>query len=344
MKAKKFSQSEEALFQGSWVKLICGASNQDLPAIADLCALYATAGVHCIDVAADAAVVYAARESLDWVQSQNGNRPWLMISLSDGQDAHFRKAWFNPQLCPSNCNRPCEKICPAKAIESGKGVNANRCYGCGRCISTCPLGIINEQERHIGLKDFAELLSELRPDAVEIHTAPGRSKEFESTLKELMLANVPLKRLAVSCGLEGYGITVEDLAKELWGRHKCLRNFDQKPIWQLDGKRMSGDLGSGAAKVAVNLWEAIKPIAAPGPLQLAGGTNANTIKLLPGFEGPAGIAFGGMARKLIQPWLLAAQEKQISLREWPDGWHAALKEAQRLINPWLDRNSNPQIC
>ena len=28
----------DALRQGHWVKLICGASNQDLPAIADLCA------------------------------------------------------------------------------------------------------------------------------------------------------------------------------------------------------------------------------------------------------------------------------------------------------------------
>jgi len=54
--------AERALSQGRWVKLICGASNQDLPAIADLCAVYAMAGVHCVDVAADPAVVHAARE------------------------------------------------------------------------------------------------------------------------------------------------------------------------------------------------------------------------------------------------------------------------------------------
>ena len=30
----------EALLQGHWVKLICGASNQDLLAITDLCAVY----------------------------------------------------------------------------------------------------------------------------------------------------------------------------------------------------------------------------------------------------------------------------------------------------------------
>ena len=37
---------EESLVCGRWVKLICGASNQDLPAIADLCAVYALSLIH----------------------------------------------------------------------------------------------------------------------------------------------------------------------------------------------------------------------------------------------------------------------------------------------------------
>jgi hypothetical protein len=48
-----------ALARGHWVKLICGASNQDLAAIEDLCGIYTLAGVHCIDGAADPAVVAA---------------------------------------------------------------------------------------------------------------------------------------------------------------------------------------------------------------------------------------------------------------------------------------------
>ncbi len=103
---------------------------------------------------------------------------------------------------------------------------------------------------------------------------------------------------------------------------------------------MSGDLGAGAAKIAVKLWERIRPIAPPGPLQLAGGTNESTIKYLPEIKGPEGVAFGGKARKIIQPWLEEAQRKKISLREWPEGWEAALAEAKRLINPWLVRKSS----
>ena len=332
--------NSEALKKGNWVKLICGASNQDLPAIADLCAIYATAGVNCIDVAADAAVFHAAREAINLVETKNGSKPWLMISISDGKDEHFRKAWFNPKICPMDCPRPCQQICPAKAIQGSNGVNPKRCYGCGRCIPTCPLGLINEQDRRIGIKDFAPLLAELQPDAIEIHTAPGRTEAFENTVSEIMSANVRFKRIAVSCGLQGYGINTEELAKELWARHKCLTKYDQKAIWQLDGRRMSGDLGKGAATVAVSLWKKIKHIAPPGPLQLAGGTNKFTIKYIPKKEpGPAGVAFGGMARKLIQPWLIEAQARNISLRDWPEGWQEALSEANELISPWLLRKT-----
>jgi len=107
---------------------------------------------------------------------------------------------------------------------------------------------------------------------------------------------------------------------------------------------MSGDLGIGTAKVAATLWQKIRPLAPPGPLQLAGGTNAQTINFLPDQNGPAGIAFGGMARKLIQPWILQAEINQTSLREWPEGWQAALAEAKQLINPWLFKDSGSEAC
>ncbi len=336
--------SEEALAKGSWVKLICGASNEDLPAISDLCALYATAGVHCIDVAADAAVVYAARKGLDWCEEFQGSRPWLMISLSDGKDEHFRKAWFDHNLCPPDCPKPCQKSCPASAITNRKGINTKRCYGCGRCLPSCPLGLIQAQDKHLELEEIAPLIAELQPDAVEIHTAPGRKKEFQKTIKEIISSNVQLKRVAVSCGLEGHQISPTELAQELWERFSYLRKHELRPLWQLDGRRMSGDLGIGTAKVAVNLWQKILAVAPPGPLQLAGGTNAQTIQLLPNENGPAGIAFGGIARKLIEPWLLKAEANERNLRDWPEGWQPALQEAKQLINPWLLKNSRPKVC
>ena len=78
------------------MKLIGGASNQDLAAIEDLAGLYSLVGVHCLDLAADSAVVAAARRGISWAEIRGAARPWLMVSLSDGADPHFRTAWFDP--------------------------------------------------------------------------------------------------------------------------------------------------------------------------------------------------------------------------------------------------------
>ena len=338
---KTRNRNEQALLNGSWVKLICGASNQDLPAIADLCAIFAAAGVHCVDVAAEMAVLYAAREGLSWAQHHYGAQPWLMVSVSDGADIHFRKAWFDSSRCPAECSRPCERICPALAITS-TGIDISRCYGCGRCLPCCPHGLIEEREHRTSASDLVPLLHKFRPDAIEIHTAPGRADSFSALLRYLTkVSPMPLQRLAVSCSLERHNLKASDLARELWYRHALLRRLNYRPLWQLDGRPMSGDIGLGTAGAAVALWRNLYSIAPPGPLQLAGGTNASTIELLlPHGPSPAGVAFGGAARHLLQPWLEQTRRMGLPLRHWPGGCRAALQEVRKLVQPWLDRGGD----
>jgi len=191
------------------------------------------------------------------------------------------------------------------------------------------------------------VLEQLRPDALEIHTAPGRLDDFQRTVDQVVAAAIPLRRLAVSCGLEGHGLNPEDLIRELWGRHQVLRRLALKPLWQLDGRPMSGDVGQGTARAALRLWQQVRTSAPPGPLQLAGGTNAATLELLDGLgiprsQGPAGVAFGGRARALVQPLLQEAEVRQCSLRDWPEGWFQALELARSLVDPWLARGLTPQ--
>jgi len=51
-----------------WIKLICGASNEDIVAIEDLCAIYTAAGVDYIDVAAEESIVHAAKKGIEWAK------------------------------------------------------------------------------------------------------------------------------------------------------------------------------------------------------------------------------------------------------------------------------------
>jgi Fe-S-cluster-containing hydrogenase component 2 len=335
---------EEALAAGRWVKLICGASNQDLAAIEDICGIFSLAGVHCIDGAVDHAVVAAIRRGIAWAEARGASRPWLMLSLSDGDDPHFRKAWFDPACCPPACSRPCERICPALAIgmaAAGRaGVLEERCYGCGRCLPACPYGLIEERSQVLAGADVPPLLAQLRPDAVELHTHPGRAEAFAERVGQVRASGVPLQRLAVSTGLEGTAQSPAALVRELWLRFTLLRAGGFRPLWQLDGRPMSGDVGAGTARAAVKLAAAVLAQAPPGPVQLAGGTNAHTLPQLAGYSLKrhiAGVAFGGVARRLLQPLLLEAQGRRRSLLTDAELWPRALGLARDLVDPWLER-------
>ena len=319
-----------------WVKLICGASNEDIIAIEDLCAIYSAAGVDYIDVAADESIVKAARNGIKWAKNEFGKSPGIMISISDGKDIHFRKAKFDPLKCPTNCPRPCEKICPTFAIDHA-GIKKNKCYGCGRCISSCPLNLISEYEHKLSSRDLPSILKKTEPDAVEIHTEINRIDSFEKVSTILKESEIKLKVISVSCGLNQTKKKPEDLAKAFWQRYEILLEHNVPLIWQLDGKPMSGDLAPATGKDTVKLWKNIGSHLPPGLIQLAGGTNGKTHELLETKNFPDGIAFGSSARKIMQPLLEDANKNNKRLYEYPEKMDLAIKIAQKLLEPWKIR-------
>ena len=131
------------------------------------------------------------------------------------------------------------------------------------------------------------------------------------------------------------------LARDLWQRFSLVRAAGLQPLWQLDGRPMSGDVGAGTAHAAVRLLRAVGPLAPPGPLQLAGGTNLHTLTLveaLPAGSPPlAGVAFGSVARHSLQDLLQKAQGRGRRLLDLPDLLTPALTIAQALVHPWTHR-------
>ena len=275
-----------SLKEGRWFKLICGASFQDLPAVRNLTLAYALAGADCIDVAADPSVIAAAQKALLVASGQSTEAqqrgfgkvakmsPWLMVSLNDGEDPHFRKAEFNRADCPTNCPRPCESICPAQAIVFPPGVIAERCYGCGRCLPVCPSQLIGTRSYVSTPQAIAPLVLSTGVDAVEIHTQVGRLSGFERLWRAIAPWVNQLKLVAISCP-DG-----DSLTEYLWSLYDLISPLPCPLIWQTDGRPMSGDIGDGTTRAAVKLGQKVLAMGLPGYVQLAGGTNSHTVTKL----------------------------------------------------------------
>jgi Fe-S-cluster-containing hydrogenase component 2 len=338
----------QSLKAGQWFKLICGASFQDLPAIRSLVLIYTLAGADCIDVAADLAVINAAQKGMEianeWAEIAKNegypgiNKPWLMISLNDGEDPHFRKAYFDRELCPSNCLRPCESICPAQAITLS-GITEERCYGCGRCLPVCPLNLIETRSHIITPKALLPLMEDRIIDAIEIHTQVGREAQFEQLWQELSPGVKQLNLIAISCpdgeGLIDYLHTLSALISPL----PC------ELIWQTDGRPMSGDIGKGTTHATIRLGQKVLAAGLPGWVQLAGGTNHHTAPKLKELgllqqtssvkPSVAGIAYGSYARTLLSPFLETIDRLAMSSKtnDVPELFWQAVETAHSLVLP-----------
>ena len=347
----KYSSPLNSLAEGTWFKLICGASFGHLPAIRSLAIAYTLAGADCIDVAADLAVITATKDGIKVAQKlaladrsraySLVNVPLLMVSLNDGTDPHFRKAEFDVARCPADCLRPCERICPADAI-SGTGVIDARCYGCGRCLPICPLGLITTRDRTATPSSIIpHLTAEDGIDAIEIHTQTGHLADFQKLWSSLAPVAHHLKLLAISCP------DSSELIAYLRSIYATIAaTYDPQPlpfslVWQTDGRPMSGDIGAGTTHAAIKLGEKVLGADLPGYVQLAGGTNHYTVpklrerRLLPPSDKHIhGVAYGSYARVLLAPIFdeLDLQDRDPGkLESHPDLLSAAVSIAHELV-------------
>ncbi|CAI0626581.1 unnamed protein product [Linum tenue] len=284
--------------------------------------VYTLAGVDCIDCAADAAVVSAVNEGIDAaMEVVELRRPWVMISVNDDDDLHFRKAEFDPDDCPMDCSRPCELVCPANAIklDDHSGVITERCYGCGRCFPVCPYDKIREVTY---IRDSATTSELLRRSDISL---PYTGESAMSVMNEMHSIMEP--------------------------HLKCLN------LWQLDGRPMSGDIGRGATResIAFAVRLAVAKDRPLGFLQLAGGTNAHTADGLrkeglfqttlensndvrsvlasPSSAFIGGVAYGGYARKIVGRVLssMPSQQGPSSIEDHPELLVEALGLALGLV-------------
>jgi Fe-S-cluster-containing hydrogenase component 2 len=316
-----------SLENGTWVKLICGASYQDLPFIRNLSFLFALAGVDCIDCAADSAVVRSVDQGIVGALAYANRfrislkRPLIMISINDDEDPHFRKASFDTSHCPPDCSKPCERVCPASAIalqsdQNGflipfhQGVIQNKCYGCGRCVPVCPVQNIETTLFSSCHGSVIDSLLESEPiDAIEIHSRAESIQHFKQ-LWDSIGPSFETHLSLVSISFPDGGEYLEEFLRTV-ERIIVKESTKYQVIWQADGKPMSGDIGRGTTMATVKLAKKVLSLRLRGYVQCAGGVNDYTISVLNELDlrprkekvdtgnSVAGIAFGSFARRRL---------------------------------------------
>ena len=329
-----------SLQEGSWFKLICGASYQHLPTVRSLALAYSLAGADCIDVAADPAVIAAAREGIEAARELQNNEyptalPWLMVSINDGEDPHFRKAKFDVTQCPTDCPQPCVRVCPANAIDlNGGGVLNSLCYGCGRCIPICPQELITARSYIASLERVVPSIESMGVDAVEIHTQVGHFDDFERAWQKISPLVGKLKLLAISCT---DAANVVDYLRSLY---RLISPLPCPLIWQTDGRSMSGDIGKGTTHATIAFARKILQAKLPGYIQLAGGTNDYTVDKLKqakilgrshssSIPKVSGLAYGSYARSILSSTIAKLETTELQPNQFLSN-HQPMKQLIKL--------------
>ncbi len=181
----------QALENGTFIKVICGAANTNVFHIERLALVYALSGADAIDVSPSTEAICAAKSGINRaieIYSNNPdiyphfNEPIIMASVNCGDDLHFRKIKVDYDKCV-NCLE-CIDVCLSRAIfeqDAKIHIKLENCYGCGRCFNKC----VHHAIDFVNLNNSLTQIGDNMIKGIEVHT--GRSSIEE--LKEFLNLN-----------------------------------------------------------------------------------------------------------------------------------------------------------
>jgi len=302
---------------GRFFKFIGGANLRDTSKVEVLAALYTLAGASILDVAAEPAVVAAARRGIaraaelrqpGWPVHPD---PVIMVSVTLSGDRHTQIAVVALDGC-IRCD-VCTPVCPPGSIINGD-VEDPICTGCGLCVPVCPTEVIALQPR----ETHPELAAcwEAGARALEIHTGAADAAEIRDWAPVAA-------RWQNQGGLLSYSIDGQQLG---FARAVALAHELGRPgiIIQADGKPISGTVGDRSTIPAIRLARALVRSGNPAWIQPAGGTNDRTGPLANAHGiAIAGVGMGSFARA-------GAREVESGV-DTPRAWERAYAAASTLV-------------
>ena len=281
----------EMTSNNKYLKIICGAGNENLKEIEALAYIFASADFDIIDIAAKNDVINAAKNGI--IRSNKNMR--ICVSIGLQSDIHLTKAIINNQKC--NFCGQCLSICPQNSIytEDNKiQINEKNCIGCSKCINICPNNAIFSEHKY--KTPCSMLLPVLSEDInyVEFHCSSSNIdliKESWNQIKSIYKGNL------------GFCIDRAKLSDDtVISRIKSMIEDNDKILIQADGKPMSGGINDYKSNIqAIAFAELIRSNNIINPLIVSGGTNSKTTEFakLCGVN-IDGVAIGSYARKLVR--------------------------------------------
>ena len=279
----------------NFLKIVCGAGNEDCEFVKRLVFVYAKAGCKVFDISARKDVLDSAKEGVNLAGADDVH---FCVSVGIKGDPHISKAFINKSKCVS-CNR-CVDICSNSAITNNQEVIESKCIGCGLCSKECPQKTIDMYNKDVELSQVLPELLENGVEIIELHIT-GQDKN-ELNKKWEIINSLKPAIVSICIDRENFG------NKEVLSRiNEMIKNRkDFSTIIQADGIPMSGSDDTYKTTLqAVAMAEIIQNAKLPVYIVVSGGTNSKTAELCKqcGID-YSGIAIGSWARNIVKPYIL----------------------------------------
>lgn len=315
----------DALTGRRFFKLICGGSFTDSDKVENLARVYSKAGIDCIDIAPDRAVLAAVEAGLAGIPEPPLERPLIMVSIPLDPDPHFRKIDLIEPDCIL-CGE-CVPVCPTDAIALNEGLEISQpaCYGCGRCVDACPTEALVLHPFQQDMDTLSAVLGYPLVEAVEIHTGyadPYMLPDFLNRVGPLLSGK------AIALCFRPDSVPVERWLPFLIELDAFVTEHSPLPlIIQIDGAPMSGSDDPAASLPALKAAVLFRDLAGDRfpVITLSGGINAHTADFLkdPEYAFIAGVGMGTVARRHVWDAL-----------ETPQADQGAVARAAGLVRPF----------
>lgn len=287
-----------------FIKIVCGAGNEDPVEVRQLSFIYTLAGASAIDVSANPAIVRSAIEGIEAafriapdLEIQIEARPFINVSVGLKGDPHARKARILEDRC-IQCDQ-CREHCEQGAIDSAYSIITPRCIGCGICADNCPSEAIEFYHKRV---ELSTVLPECIKEGAEMLELHAVTDDDLSVLEDWKIIDKLIPNNYISVCLDRSLLSDTHLINRI---RQLYDISGERMIVQADGAPMSGGSDDyNTTLQAVAIADIVQKSNIPVKILASGGTNAKTQELATACGVHVhGVSIGTFARKIVKSFI-----------------------------------------